>query len=129
MKAAKLFALVFSGLVIAALGACATHIPKVADGLAVQEKPEALSEKTHAEWAKTEPLKGRLVLFGTALDSWLGLRDAQGQVVRLVFDSPSDFATHRLLQNQTVKIWGLPLPPVLGRPQWLVIRLQKMEDA
>ena len=68
---------------------------------------------------------GVLALFGSELEAWWGLRQAQGGVIRLQMTA-QEFAACRTWQNQRVEVQGVLRPPFLGTP---VMQLQKIRAA
>lgn len=106
------------GLQIVALAGCgAVSSANLADSRAVLESVPTTVQPSSVT------LTGQLVLFGAEIDAWLGVRDASGNVTRLVFKSSDELASQRLLQNKEVIVKGSPLPSYLGRPQVKVVSL------
>lgn len=117
MKKFEIFGLLLCGSLSLQLAACSTPTPPTSVSGQVQKDVIDPVDQGRAQTPKTVSFKGRLVLFGPELDAWLGLRDDQGQVIRLVFDNQTDFETYRAQQNQNVQIRGILLSNFLGLKQ------------
>jgi hypothetical protein len=112
-------------IVITPISACSSNSENM-----VTDKPQSSLSQTISEIRaanpKTVSLNGVLVLYGAEFDAWLGLRNAQNEVTRLVFDNPTLFVQYRSWQNKSVIVKGTPDTPLLNRPQ---LRVQSIETA
>jgi hypothetical protein len=112
-------------IIITPISACSSKSENMATDKPQSSSSQIISE-TRATNSNTVSLNGVLVLYGADFDAWLGLRNAQNEVTRLVFDNPALFVRYRTWQNKSVMVKGTPDTPLLNRPQ---LRVQSIQTA
>jgi hypothetical protein len=88
-----------------------------------QQVQEASQNRLIAAVA-TVQVSGVLMSYGSEMDLWLGIKQADDRVIRLSFATPAEKQAALLLQNKVVKVSGAQLPNFLN---WSHIKVQHLQ--
>jgi ABC-type Fe3+-hydroxamate transport system substrate-binding protein len=88
-----------------------------------QQVQEASQNRSIAAVA-TVQVSGVLMSYGSEMDLWLGIKQADDRVIRLSFATPAEKQASLVLQNKVVKVSGAQLPNFLN---WSHIKVQHLQ--